>query len=181
MSNAPFWQLVPTYINSLTIPAFQKAVTLSQFLLKQEISSENFASKLIHICKQYELKDNINQAYKILAIKALRRNKFAICINYLKLANDTSRLSYVTNKIVKDLQKGTLEEIESVIDNLDVSFPLNDQVLFIEKYRELHNLQKAGKLKEYSALLIKLLANEIVPKSFWASLIKDLTTKIHRK
>jgi hypothetical protein len=106
MSNAPFWELVPTYINSLTNSTFQKAVTLSQFLLRQEISSENFANKLIHVCKQYDLKDNINQAYKILAIKALKRNKFAICINYLKLSKDASRLSSVTNKIVKDLQKG---------------------------------------------------------------------------
>ncbi|XP_061605070.1 nuclear pore complex protein Nup85 isoform X2 [Phyllopteryx taeniolatus] len=137
------------------------------------LDTERKALKVLRICEQRQMSEQVRSICKIMAMRALRNNRLGSALSWSIRAKDAAFATLISERFLQDYcARGTFSDLD-LIDNLGPAMLLSDRLTFLGKYREFHKLYGEKRLREAAKLLLSLMTAKIAPRSFWVTLLTD--------
>ncbi|KAJ7316009.1 hypothetical protein JRQ81_002171 [Phrynocephalus forsythii] len=177
-SHHSLWQLAVDYFDHC--PAYGRAY-LEHHIERVPLDTEHKALKVLRICEQRLMKEQVRSICKIMAMKAVRNTKPAEMLKPQGQAWGHSFVSRLDCKFLKEYcERGCFSDLD-LIDNLGSSMLLSDRLTFLGKYREFHRMYGEKQFLPAAKLLLMLMTARIAPRSFWMTLLTDALPLLEQK
>ncbi|NXY35729.1 NUP85 protein, partial [Pomatorhinus ruficollis] len=177
-SHHSLWQLGVDYFDHC--PEYGR-VYLELHIERIPLSTEQKALKVLRICEQRQMHEQVRSVCKIMAMKALRNNRLGSALSWSIRAKDAAFATLISDRFLKDYcERGCFSDLD-LIDNLGPSMLLSDRLTFLGKYREFHRLYGEQRFPEAARLLLTLMTAHIAPCSFWMTLLTDALPLLEQK
>ncbi|CAL1588448.1 unnamed protein product [Knipowitschia caucasica] len=177
-SHHSLWQLAVDYFDHC--PEFGH-VYLELQMERVPLDTERKALKVLRICEQRKMAEQVRSICKIMAMRALRNNRLGSALSWSIRARDAAFATLISERFLQDYcSKGTFSDLD-LIDNLGPAMLLSDRLTFLGKYREFHKLYGEKRFTEAASLLLSLMTAKIAPRSFWMTLITDALPLLEQK
>ncbi|NWR31809.1 NUP85 protein, partial [Tachuris rubrigastra] len=177
-SHHSLWQLGVDYFDHC--PEFGR-VYLELHIERIPLNTEQKALKVLRICEQRQMHEQVRSICKIMAMKALRNNRLGSALSWSIRAKDAAFATLISDRFLKDYcERGCFSDLD-LIDNLGPSMLLSDRLTFLGKYREFHRLYGEKRFPEAARLLLTLMTAHIAPCSFWMTLLTDALPLLEQK
>uniref|UniRef100_A0A671XJW6 Nuclear pore complex protein Nup85 n=1 Tax=Sparus aurata TaxID=8175 RepID=A0A671XJW6_SPAAU len=172
------WQLAVDYFDHC--PEFGR-VYLELQIERVPLDTERKALKVLRICEQRQMSEQVRSICKIMAMRALRNNRLGSALSWSIRAKDAAFATLISEKFLQDYcARGTFSDLD-LIDNLGPAMLLSDRLTFLGKYREFHKLYGEKRSGEAAKLLLSLMTAKIAPRSFWMTLLTDALPLLEQK
>ncbi|XP_066560427.1 nuclear pore complex protein Nup85 [Amia ocellicauda] len=172
------WQLAVDYFDHC--PEFGR-VYLELQIERVPLDTERKALKVLRICEQRQMLEQVRSICKIMAKKALRNNRLGSALSWSIRAKDAAFATLISERFLQDYcARGTFSDLD-LIDNLGPAMLLSDRLTFLGKYREFHKMYGEKKFAEAAKLLLSLMTAKIAPRSFWMTLLTDALPLLEQK
>ncbi|XP_004693547.2 PREDICTED: nuclear pore complex protein Nup85 [Condylura cristata] len=156
-------------------------VSLELHIERIPLSTEQKALKVLRICEQRQMTEQVRSICKILAMKAVRNNRLGSALSWSIRAKDAAFATLVSDRFLRDYcERGCFSDLD-LIDNLGPAMMLSDRLTFLGKYREFHRLYGEKRFVDAAALLLSLMTSQIAPRSFWMTLLTDALPLLEQK
>ncbi|KAM8944199.1 nuclear pore complex protein Nup85 isoform 1-T1 [Lycaon pictus] len=156
-------------------------VSLELHIERIPLSTEQKALKVLRICEQRQMTEQVRSICKILAMKAVRNNRLGSALSWSIRAKDAAFATLVSDRFLKDYcERGCFSDLD-LIDNLGPAMMLSDRLTFLGKYREFHRFYGEKRLADAASLLLSLMTSQIAPRSFWVILLIDALPLLEEK
>ncbi|KAG9019091.1 hypothetical protein FRB90_006405, partial [Tulasnella sp. 427] len=149
--------------------------------------------KLVEVCKEYELWDEMETLCKVVARLLIQRRRYGDAIAYAIYAKDFNTVSRISDLLLEEyIVHGRDEFIELVNTVPDVSDVLLDsptfhlggissvamasfrnRLAFLERYAAFQKDFRDGKKKDAATGLMNMLNSDLVPKWWWGVILID--------
>ncbi|XP_077388319.1 nuclear pore complex protein Nup85 [Festucalex cinctus] len=172
------WQLAVDYFDHC--PEFGR-VYLELQMERISLDTERKALKVLRICEQRQMSEQVRSICKIMAMRGLRNNRLGSALSWSIRAKDAAFATLISERFLKDYcARGTFSDLD-LIDNLGPAMLLSDRLTFLGKYREFHRLYEEKHFVEAAKLLLSLMTAKIAPRSFWMTLLTDALPLLEHK
>uniref|UniRef100_H0UVM6 Nuclear pore complex protein Nup85 n=1 Tax=Cavia porcellus TaxID=10141 RepID=H0UVM6_CAVPO len=172
------WQLGVDYFDHC--PELGR-VSLELHIERIPLITEQKALKVLRICEQRQMTEQVRSICKVLAMKALRDSRLGSALSWSIRAKDAAFATLVSDRFLRDYcEHGCFSDLD-LIDNLGPAMMLSDRLTFLGKYREFHRLYGERCFSGASALLLSLMTSRIAPRSFWMTLLTDALPLLEQK
>ncbi|XP_054463899.1 nuclear pore complex protein Nup85 [Anoplopoma fimbria] len=172
------WQLAVDYFDHC--PEFGR-VYLELQIERVTLDTERKALKVLRICEQRQMSEQVRSICKIMAMRALRNNRLGSALSWSIRAKDAAFATLISERFLQDYcTRGTFSDLD-LIDNLGPAMLLSDRLTFLGKYREFHKLYGEKRFSEAAKLLLSLMTAKIAPRSFWMTLLTDALPLLEQK
>ncbi|TNN69321.1 Nuclear pore complex protein Nup85 [Liparis tanakae] len=172
------WQLAVDYFDHC--PEFGR-VYLELQIEHIPLDTERKALKVLRICEQRQMSEQVRSICKIMAMRALRNNRLGSALSWSIRAKDAAFATLISERFLQDYcTRGTFSDLD-LIDNLGPAMLLSDRLTFLGKYREFHKLYGEKRFSEAAKLLLSLMTAKIAPRSFWMTLLTDALPLLEQK
>ncbi|XP_069005307.1 nuclear pore complex protein Nup85 isoform X2 [Embiotoca jacksoni] len=172
------WQLAVDYFDHC--PEFGR-VYLELQIERVPLDTERKALKVLRICEQRQMSEQVRSICKIMAMRALRNNRLGSALSWSIRAKDAAFATLISERFLQDYcARGTFSDLD-LIDNLGSAMLLSDRLTFLGKYREFHKLYGEKHFREAAKLLLSLMTAKIAPRSFWMTLLTDALPLLEQK
>jgi len=172
------WQLAVDYFDHC--PELGR-VYLELQIERVPLDTERKALKVLRICEQRQMSEQVRSICKIMAMRALRNNRLGSALSWSIRAKDAAFATLISEKFLQDYcARGTFSDLD-LIDNLGSAMLLSDRLTFLGKYREFHKLYGEKRFREAAKLLLSLMTAKIAPRSFWMTLLTDALPLLEQK
>uniref|UniRef100_W5N743 Nuclear pore complex protein Nup85 n=1 Tax=Lepisosteus oculatus TaxID=7918 RepID=W5N743_LEPOC len=172
------WQLAVDYFDHC--PEFGR-VYLEMQIERVPLDTERKAVKVLRICEQRQMAEQVRSICKIMAMKALRNQRLGSALSWSIRAKDAAFATLISERFLQDYcDRGTFSDLD-LIDNLGPAMLLSDRLTFLGKYREFHKMYGEKKFPEAAKLLLSLMTARIAPKNFWMTLLTDALPLLEQK
>ncbi|XP_028375778.1 nuclear pore complex protein Nup85 [Phyllostomus discolor] len=172
------WQLGVDYFDHC--PELGR-VSLEMHIERIPLSTEQKALKVLRICEQRQMTEQVRSICKILAMKAVRNNRLGSALSWSIRAKDAAFATLVSDRFLRDYcERGCFSDLD-LIDNLGPAMMLSDRLTFLGKYREFHRLYGDKRFVDAASLLLSLMTSQIAPRSFWMTLLTDALPLLEQK
>uniref|UniRef100_UPI0037E81E1A nuclear pore complex protein Nup85 n=1 Tax=Semicossyphus pulcher TaxID=241346 RepID=UPI0037E81E1A len=172
------WQLAVDYFDHC--PEFGR-VYLELQIERVPLDTERKALKVLRICEQRQMSEQVRSICKIMAMRALRNNRLGSALSWSIRAKDAAFATLISERFLQDYcAKGSFSDLD-LIDNLGPAMLLSDRLTFLGKYREFHKLYGEKRFTEAAKLLLSLMTAKIAPRSFWMTLLTDALPLLEQK
>ncbi|XP_061159320.1 nuclear pore complex protein Nup85 isoform X2 [Syngnathus typhle] len=172
------WQLAVDYFDHC--PEFGR-VYLELQMERIPLDTERKALKVLRICEQRQMSEQVRSICKIMAMRALRNNRLGSALSWSIRAKDAAFATLISERYLQDYSaRGTFSDLD-LIDNLGSAMLLSDRLTFLGKYREFHKLYGEKHFREAAKLLLSLMTAKIAPRSFWMTLLTDALPLLEQK
>ncbi|XP_019655864.1 nuclear pore complex protein Nup85 isoform X1 [Ailuropoda melanoleuca] len=156
-------------------------VSLELHIERIPLSTEQKALKVLRICEQRQMTEQVRSICKILAMKAVRNNRLGSALSWSIRAKDAAFATLVSDRFLRDYcERGSFSDLD-LIDNLGPAMMLSDRLTFLGKYREFHRFYGEKRLTDAASLLLSLMTSQIAPRSFWVILLIDALPLLEEK
>ncbi|KAM7069072.1 nuclear pore complex protein Nup85 [Molossus nigricans] len=156
-------------------------VSLELHIERIPLSTEQKALKVLRICEQRQMTEQVRSICKILAMKAVRNNRLGSALSWSIRAKDAAFATLVSDRFLRDYcERGCFSDLD-LIDNLGPAMMLSDRLTFLGKYREFHRLYGDKRFVDAASLLLSLMTSQIAPRSFWMTLLTDALPLLEQK
>ncbi|KAK2507364.1 hypothetical protein MC885_012710 [Smutsia gigantea] len=156
-------------------------VSLELHIERIPLSTEQKALKVLRICEQRQMTEQVRSICKILAMKAVRNNRLGSALSWSIRAKDAAFATLVSDRFLRDYcERGCFSDLD-LIDNLGPAMMLSDRLTFLGKYREFHRLYGEKRFGDAASLLLLLMTSQIAPRSFWMTLLTDALPLLEQK
>ncbi|XP_066471180.1 nuclear pore complex protein Nup85 [Tiliqua scincoides] len=177
-SHHSLWQLAVDYFDYC--PEYGRAY-LELHIERIPLDTEHKALKVLRICEQRMMSEQVRSICKIMAMKAVRNNRLGSALSWSIRAKDAAFATLISDRFLKDYcERGTFSDLD-LIDNLGPSMLLSDRLTFLGKYREFHRLYGEEQFFAAAKLLLMLMTARIAPCSFWMTLLTDALPLLEQK
>ncbi|XP_015266227.1 PREDICTED: nuclear pore complex protein Nup85 isoform X2 [Gekko japonicus] len=172
------WQLAVDYFDYC--PEYGRAY-LELHIERIPLDTEHKALKVLRICEQRMMSDQVRSICKIMAMKAVRNNRLGSALSWSIRAKDAAFATLISDRFLKDYcERGTFSDLD-LIDNLGSAMLLSDRLTFLGKYREFHRMYGEKQFFPAAKLLLTLMTARIAPSSFWMTLLTDALPLLEQK
>ncbi|XP_002722991.1 nuclear pore complex protein Nup85 isoform X1 [Oryctolagus cuniculus] len=172
------WQLGVDYFDCC--PELGRA-SLELHIERIPLNTEQKALKVLRVCEQRQMTEQVRSICKILAMKAVRNNRLGSALSWSIRARDAAFATLVSDRFLRDYcERGCFSDLD-LIDNLGPAMMLSDRLTFLGKYREFHRLYGEKRFVEAASLLLSLMTSQIAPRSFWMTLLTDALPLLEQK
>ncbi|XP_017277247.1 nuclear pore complex protein Nup85 [Kryptolebias marmoratus] len=172
------WQCAVDYFDHC--PEFGR-VYLELQIERVPLDTERKALKVLRICEERQMSEQVRSICKIMAMRALRNNRLGSALSWSIRAKDAAFATLISERFLQDYcAKGTFSDLD-LIDNLGPAMLLSDRLTFLGKYREFHKLYGEKRFREAAKLLLSLMTAKIAPRSFWMTLLTDALPLLEQK
>ncbi|XP_047613557.1 nuclear pore complex protein Nup85 isoform X1 [Phacochoerus africanus] len=172
------WQLGVDYFDHC--PELGR-VSLELHIERIPLSTEQKALKVLRVCEQRQMTEQVRSICKILAMKAVRNNRLGSALSWSIRAKDAAFATLVSDRFLRDYcERGCFSDLD-LIDNLGPAMMLSDRLTFLGKYREFHRLYGEKRFVDAATLLLSLMTSQIAPRSFWMTLLTDALPLLEQK
>ncbi|XP_069785475.1 nuclear pore complex protein Nup85 isoform X2 [Narcine bancroftii] len=172
------WQLAVDYFDHC--PEFGR-VYLELHIERVPLDTERKALKVLRICEQRQMSEQVRSICKIMAMKAMRNNRLGSALSWSVRAKDSFFATLISDRLLEDYSiKGSFSDFD-LISNLGSSMLLSDRLTFLGKYCEFHKLYGEMQFAEAAKLLLLLMTARIAPRSFWMTLLLDALPLMEQK
>uniref|UniRef100_A0A8D2IIM0 Nuclear pore complex protein Nup85 n=1 Tax=Urocitellus parryii TaxID=9999 RepID=A0A8D2IIM0_UROPR len=176
--NLYLWQLGVDYFDYC--PELGR-VSLELHIERIPLNTEQKALKVLRICEQRQMTEQVRSICKILAMKAVRNNRLGSALSWSIRAKDAAFATLVSDRFLRDYcERGCFSDLD-LIDNLGPAMMLSDRLTFLGKYREFHRLYGEKRFGDAASLLLSLMTSQIAPRSFWMTLLTDALPLLEQK
>ncbi|XP_028608746.1 nuclear pore complex protein Nup85 isoform X1 [Grammomys surdaster] len=156
-------------------------VSLELHIERIPLNTEQKALKVLRICEQRQMTEQVRSICKILAMKAVRNNRLGSALSWSIRAKDAAFATLVSDRFLRDYcERGCFSDLD-LIDNLGPAMMLSDRLTFLGKYREFHRLYGEKRFGDAAFLLLSLMTSQIAPRSFWMTLLTDALPLLEQK
>uniref|UniRef100_A0A8C8YHR2 Nuclear pore complex protein Nup85 n=1 Tax=Prolemur simus TaxID=1328070 RepID=A0A8C8YHR2_PROSS len=156
-------------------------VSLELHIERIPLNTEQKALKVLRICEQRQMTEQVRSICKILAMKAVRNNRLGSALSWSIRAKDAAFATLVSDRFLRDYcERGCFSDLD-LIDNLGPAMMLSDRLTFLGKYREFHRLYGEKRFVDAASLLLSLMTSQIAPRSFWMTLLTDALPLLEQK
>ncbi|XP_004592974.2 nuclear pore complex protein Nup85 isoform X1 [Ochotona princeps] len=156
-------------------------VSLELHIERIPLNTEQKALKVLRVCEQRQMTEQVRSICKILAMKAVRNNRLGSALSWSIRAKDAAFATLVSDRFLRDYcERGCFSDLD-LIDNLGPAMMLSDRLTFLGKYREFHRLYGEKRFMEAASLLLSLMTSQIAPRSFWMTLLTDALPLLEQK
>ncbi|XP_007185720.2 nuclear pore complex protein Nup85 isoform X2 [Balaenoptera acutorostrata] len=156
-------------------------VSLELHIERIPLSTEQKALKVLRVCEQRQMTEQVRSICKILAMKAVRNNRLGSALSWSIRAKDAAFATLVSDRFLRDYcERGCFSDLD-LIDNLGPAMMLSDRLTFLGKYREFHRLYGEKRFVDAASLLLSLMTSQIAPRSFWMTLLTDALPLLEQK
>ncbi|XP_048653844.1 nuclear pore complex protein Nup85 isoform X2 [Marmota marmota marmota] len=156
-------------------------VSLELHIERIPLNTEQKALKVLRICEQRQMTEQVRSICKILAMKAVRNNRLGSALSWSIRAKDAAFATLVSDRFLRDYcEQGCFSDLD-LIDNLGPAMMLSDRLTFLGKYREFHRLYGEKRFGDAASLLLSLMTSQIAPRSFWMTLLTDALPLLEQK
>ncbi|GAB1297061.1 Nuclear pore complex protein Nup85 [Apodemus speciosus] len=129
-------------------------VSLELHIERIPLNTEQKALKVLRICEQRQMTEQVRSICKILAMKAVRNNRLGSALSWSIRAKDAAFATLVSDRFLRDYcERGCFSDLD-LIDNLGPAMMLSDRLTFLGK---------------------------IAPRSFWMTLLTDALPLLEQK
>ncbi|KAJ8786966.1 hypothetical protein J1605_023221 [Eschrichtius robustus] len=144
-------------------------------------AGERKALKVLRVCEQRQMTEQVRSICKILAMKAVRNNRLGSALSWSIRAKDAAFATLVSDRFLREYcERGCFSDLD-LIDNLGPAMMLSDRLTFLGKYREFHRLYGEKRFVDAASLLLSLMTSQIAPRSFWMTLLTDALPLLEQK
>ncbi|KAM6162969.1 nuclear pore complex protein Nup85 isoform 2-T2 [Rhynchocyon petersi] len=172
------WQLGVDYFDHC--PELGR-VSLELHIERIPLDTEQKALKVLRICEQRQMVEQVRSICKILAMRAVRNNRLGSALSWSIRAKDAAFATLVSDRFLRDYcERGCFSDLD-LIDNLGPAMMLSDRLTFLGKYREFHRLYGEQHFAAGASLLLSLMTSQIAPRSFWMTLLTDALPLLEQK
>ncbi|XP_060760323.1 nuclear pore complex protein Nup85 isoform X2 [Neoarius graeffei] len=177
-SHHSLWQLAVDYFDHC--PEFGR-VYLELQIERVPLETERKALKVLRICEQRQMNEQVHSICKIMAKRALSNNRLGSALSWSIRAKDAAFATLISERFLQDYcTRGSFSDLD-LIDNLGPAMLLSDRLTFLGKYREFHRLYGEKLFTEAAKLLLSLMTAKIAPRSFWMTLLMDALPLLEQK
>uniref|UniRef100_A0ABI8AJR9 Nuclear pore complex protein Nup85 n=1 Tax=Felis catus TaxID=9685 RepID=A0ABI8AJR9_FELCA len=156
-------------------------VSLELHIERIPLSTEQKALKVLRICEQRQMTEQVRSICKILAMKAVRNNRLGSALSWSIRAKDAAFATLVSDRFLRDYcERGCFSDLD-LIDNLGPAMMLSDRLTFLGKYREFHRFYGEKRFFDAASLLLSLMTSQIAPRCFWVTLLTDALPLLEQK
>uniref|UniRef100_A0A2K5M1S5 Nuclear pore complex protein Nup85 n=1 Tax=Cercocebus atys TaxID=9531 RepID=A0A2K5M1S5_CERAT len=156
-------------------------VSLELHIERIPLNTEQKALKVLRICEQRQMTEQVRSICKILAMKAVRNNRLGSALSWSIRAKDAAFATLVSDRFLRDYcERGCFSDLD-LIDNLGPAMMLSDRLTFLGKYREFHRMYGEKRFADAACLLLSLMTSRIAPRSFWMTLLTDALPLLEQK
>ncbi|XP_028692616.1 nuclear pore complex protein Nup85 isoform X2 [Macaca mulatta] len=156
-------------------------VSLELHIERIPLNTEQKALKVLRICEQRQMTEQVRSICKILAMKAVRNNRLGSALSWSIRAKDAAFATLVSDRFLRDYcERGCFSDLD-LIDNLGPAMMLSDRLTFLGKYREFHHMYGEKRFADAASLLLSLMTSRIAPRSFWMTLLTDALPLLEQK
>ncbi|XP_062507597.1 nuclear pore complex protein Nup85-like [Corticium candelabrum] len=170
MSHTSLWQLGVDYFLQCSVYGKQY---LETYLDRIAPDSDMKAIKVLRLCNKSGLTELGCSICKKMAMKAKQSDRLGSSLNWAIRSKNASFASIIANKFLSQYAESGSFPCLDVVDHLNPAMLINDQIIFLAKYREFHRLYSYSRLKEAACLLVNLLTSRLAPKEYWFMLLID--------
>ncbi|XP_048466830.1 nuclear pore complex protein Nup85 isoform X1 [Rhincodon typus] len=172
------WQLAVDYFDHC--PQFGR-IYLELYIERVPLTTERKALKVLRICEQRQMTEQVRSICKIMAMKAMRNNRLGSALSWSVRAKDSFFATLISDRLLQDYSvKGSFSDFD-LISNLGSSMLLSDRLTFLGKYCEFHKLYGEMQFAKAANLLLSLMTARIAPRSFWMTLLLDALPMMEQK
>uniref|UniRef100_A0A671Q0D1 Nuclear pore complex protein Nup85 n=1 Tax=Sinocyclocheilus anshuiensis TaxID=1608454 RepID=A0A671Q0D1_9TELE len=172
------WQLAVDYFDHC--PEFGR-VYLELQIERVPLDTERKAIKVLRICEDRQMSEQVRSICKIMAKRALRNNRLGSALSWSIRAKDAAFATLISERFLQDYSnKGSFTDLD-LLDNLGPAMLLSDRLTFLGKYREFHRLYGEKRFSEAARLLLSLMTAKIAPRSLWMTLLTDALPLLEQK
>ncbi|XP_075994900.1 nuclear pore complex protein Nup85 [Genypterus blacodes] len=172
------WQLAVDYLDHC--PEFGR-VYLELQIERVPLDTERKALKVLRICEQRQMLEQVRSICKIMAMRALRNNRLGSALSWSIRAKDAAFATLISERFLQYYCiRGSFSDLD-LIDNLGSAMLLSDRLTFLGKYREFHKMYEEERFTEAAKLLLSLMTAKIAPRSFWMTLLTDALPLLEQK
>ncbi|XP_022103342.1 nuclear pore complex protein Nup85-like [Acanthaster planci] len=171
MSHNSLWQVVAGYLDHC--PEFGRHY-LELFIERVPLQSERKATKVLRVCEEREMTEQVRSICKVLGMRALQQGQLGSALSWCIRSKDAAFATFLSDRFLAEYSLGGGFSNLDLIDNLGAAMLLSDRLTFLGKYREFHKLYERGEFQEAASLLLSLLTAKLAPKSFWLILLTDV-------
>ncbi|KAI4890976.1 hypothetical protein NFI96_018597 [Prochilodus magdalenae] len=177
-SHHSLWQLAVDYFDHC--PEFGR-MYLELQIERVPLETERKALKVLRICEQRQMTEQVRSICKIMAKRSLSNNRLGSALSWSIRAKDAAFATLISERFLQDYcTRGSFSDLD-LIDNLGPAMLLSDRLTFLGKYREFHRLYGEMKFTEAAKLLLSLMTAKIAPRSFWMTLLTDALPLLEQK
>uniref|UniRef100_A0A673LQA8 Nuclear pore complex protein Nup85 n=1 Tax=Sinocyclocheilus rhinocerous TaxID=307959 RepID=A0A673LQA8_9TELE len=145
------------------------------------LDTERKAIKVLRICEDRQMSEQVRSICKIMAKRALRNNRLGSALSWSIRAKDAAFATLISERFLQDYcNKGSFTDLD-LLDNLGPAMLLSDRLTFLGKYREFHRLYGENRFSEAAKLLLSLMTAKIAPRSLWMTLLTDALPLLEQK
>uniref|UniRef100_A0A2I3RUY9 Nuclear pore complex protein Nup85 n=1 Tax=Pan troglodytes TaxID=9598 RepID=A0A2I3RUY9_PANTR len=156
-------------------------VSLELHIERIPLNTEQKALKVLRVCEQRQMTEQVRSICKILAMKAVRNNRLGSALSWSIRAKDAAFATLVSDRFLRDYcERGCFSDLD-LIDNLGPAMMLSDRLTFLGKYREFHRMYGEKRFADAASLLLSLMTSRIAPRSFWMTLLTDALPLLEQK
>ncbi|ESO85789.1 hypothetical protein LOTGIDRAFT_221230 [Lottia gigantea] len=170
MSHKSLWQVGIDYLDYCTV--FGRTY-VKQFINHMVLDNEKKAQKLLHICQERNLQDEVQTICKVMGMKSLRLGRLGSALAWFLRSKDVTATSKLTERLIEDYSICSKFQYTDILDNLGPAMFLSNRLTFLVKYREFHKLYEKQETPEAASLLLSLLEARLAPRTFWITLLQD--------
>lgn len=172
------WQLAVDYFDHC--PEFGR-VYLELQIERVPLDTERKAIKVLRICEDRQMSEQVRSICKIMAKRALRNNRLGSALSWSIRAKDAAFATLISERFLQDYSnKGSFTDLD-LLDNLGPAMLLSDRLTFLGKYREFHRIYGEKRFSEAAKLLLSLMTAKIAPRSLWMTLLTDALPLLEQK
>ncbi|XP_075418316.1 nuclear pore complex protein Nup85 [Tenrec ecaudatus] len=172
------WQLGVDYFDHC--PELGR-VSLELHIERIPLNTEQKALKVLRVCEQRGMTEQVRSICKILAMNAVRNNRLGSALSWSIRAKDAAFATLVSDRLLRGYcERGCFSDLD-LIDNLGPAMMLSDRLTFLGKYREFHRLYGEKRFVAGASLLLSLMTSQIAPRSFWMTLLTDALPLLEQK
>ncbi|XP_016423226.1 nuclear pore complex protein Nup85-like [Sinocyclocheilus rhinocerous] len=172
------WQLAVDYFDHC--PEFGR-VYLELQVERVPLDTERKAIKVLRICEDRQMSEQVRSICKIMTKRALRNNRLGSALSCSIRAKDAAFATLFPHRFLQDYSnKGSFTDLD-LLDNLGPAMLLSDRLTFLGKYREFHRLYGEKRFSEAARLLLSLMTAKIAPRSLWMTLLTDALPLLEQK
>ncbi|KAH0629481.1 hypothetical protein JD844_011571 [Phrynosoma platyrhinos] len=177
-SHHSLWQLAVDYFDHC--PEYGRAY-LEHHIERIPLDTEYKALKVLRICEQRMMNEQVRSICKTMAMKAVQNNRLGSALSWSIRAKDAAFATLLSDRFLKEYcERGTFSDLD-LIDNLGPSMLLSDRLTFLGKYREFHRMYGEKQFFAAAKLLLMLMTARIAPCSFWMTLLTDALPLLEQK
>uniref|UniRef100_A0A8C5QXV1 Nuclear pore complex protein Nup85 n=1 Tax=Leptobrachium leishanense TaxID=445787 RepID=A0A8C5QXV1_9ANUR len=177
-SHHSLWQLAVDYFDHC--PKLGRAY-LELHIERIPLTTEKKALKVLRICEQRQMSDQVRSICKIMAMKTLRHGRLGSALSWSIRAKDAAFATLISDRFLKDYcERGKFSDLD-LIDNLGPAMLLSDHLMFLGKYREFHRLYSEQQFIDAANLLLSLMTASIAPCYFRLTLLLDALPLLEQK